>query len=212
MLYSGSDFRIILASLSNLNLDLLGQAVFHHLIPLLISILYLILIIPIILMSIANMAYNNSKLHAAFKFEEVLINVSKLSWDRFTAIDLATWGRFIPIVIGFFIFDEILEKIYSIGWKKLIMWYVATGVISLIFILIAYFTANIASISILTGLNLYSLSNYNILRILILSLVFLPYLFIFLSRSTGLIYDSAIKSYLSSENSIGEYQLYQEYL
>lgn len=128
-IYSASDLRIILTSFSNLNLDLWSNAGHLLFIPLIIAFLYLIMIIPVILMSVANMASNNGKLSAAFKFEQIIINVSKLSWDRYTAIDLATWGRLIPIVIGFFILDEILEIIYSIGWKKLIMWYISTGVL-----------------------------------------------------------------------------------
>lgn len=207
LLYSGADFRIILTSLSNFNLELWSSAGFPLFIPLLIALLYLIMIIPVILMSVANMAYNNGKLSEAFKFQEILINISKLSWDRYTAIDLATWGRLIPIVIGFFIFDEIFERICRIGWAKLIIWYITTGVIFLSISLIGYFTINFTSILILNSLNLYSVSNYNILMIIILSLILIPYLLIFLSRSTALIYNSAIKSYLIRENNTSNYQL-----
>jgi hypothetical protein len=209
LLISGSDFRIVLTSLSNFNLELWSSAGFPLFIPLLIALLYLIMIIPVILMSVANMAYNNGKLSEAFKFQEILINISKLSWDRYTAIDLATWGRLIPIVIGFFIFDEIYERIYSIGWAKLIIWYITTGVLFLSISLIGYFTINITSILILNCLELYSLANYFILQIIILSLLLIPYLLIFLSRSTALIYNSAIKSYLIQENNKRNYQLNQ---
>lgn len=208
LLSSGTDLRIILTSLPDLNLDLLYVG-FTHFIPVIIAFLYLILIIPVILMSIANMAYNDGKLSEAFKFGEIFVNVSKLSWDGITWYGLAFYGE-VPIIIGFFIFDEILERIYSVGWKKLIMWYFATGIIALILIFGGYFVANITSNLILNGLELFSLSNYNILRILILSLVLLPYLFIFLSRSTALIYNSAIKSYWGSESYTSNYKLQQE--
>jgi len=130
---------------------------FTHFIPVIIAFLYLILIIPIILMSIANMAYNDSKLSEAFKFGEILVNVSKLSWDRITWYRLAFYGDLVPIIIGFFIFDEILERIYSVGWKKLIIWYFATSIIALILIFSGYFVANITSNLILNGLELFSL-------------------------------------------------------
>lgn len=210
LLSSGTDLRIILTSLPDLNLDLLLYVGFTHFIPVIIAFLYLILIIPVILMSIVNMAYNDGKLSEAFKFGEIFVNVSKLSWDRITWYGLAFYGDLVPIIIGFFIFDEILERIYSVGWKKLIIWYFATGIIALILIFSGYFVANITSNLILNGLELFSLSNYNILRILILSLVLLPYLFIFLSRSTALIYNSAIKSYWGSESYTSNYELQQE--
>jgi len=94
--------------------------------------------------------------------------------------------------------------------EKLIIWYFATAIIALILIFSGYSVANITSNLILNGLELFSLSNYNILRILILSLVLLPYLFIFLSRSTALIYNSAIKSYWGSESYTSNYELQQE--
>lgn len=200
---------IFYPNLSILSLDKL-IAWFPYFIPLLIAPIYLIIIIPVISMSIAHMADNNGKLGAAFKFGKILTNVSKLAWDRFT------WQRFvgindlIPLVIGFLIFDEITDRILSVDLRKIIIWYIVTGVISLILILIGYFITDISPILILNSLDLYSLSNYNILRILIFSLVLLPYLFIFLSRSTALIYDSAIKSYLISKNYTENYQLNQE--
>ncbi len=209
LLSSGTDLRIILTSLPDVNLDLLLYVGFTHFIPVIIAFLYLILIIPVILMSIANMVYNDGKLSEAFKFGEIFVNVSKLPWDRITWYGLAFYGA-VPIIIGFFILDEILERICSVGWKKLIMWYFATGIIALILIFGGYFVANITSNLILNGLELFSFSNDNILRILILSLVLLPYLFIFLSRSTALIYNSAIKSYLGSESYTSKYKLQQE--
>lgn len=206
LLYSRIDLDTFITVLSLLNSDLIFYSGFY----LFIAFLYLIMIIPLILMSIANMAYNNSKLSAAFKFKEIFINISKLSWDKFTWDKFTGVNSLIPIVIGFFILDYITERIYNIGWKKLIIWYIATGIISLTLILIGYFITNIISILILYGLDLYSLSNYNILRILIISLFLLPYLSIFISRSTALIYNSAIKTYLINESSTRNYQLSQE--
>lgn len=207
VLYSGSNLTFILTILSNLNLDLLLDLGLPYFILLLIPPLYLITIIPVILMAVANMADKDSKLGAAFKFKEILSDVSKSTQDNLTGDSLVFYNSSASAIIGFIIFDEIFERISSIGWDKLIIWYIAAGIISLILILIGYFIANAASISVLHSLDLYSLSNYNILRILILSSVLLPYLFIFLSRSTALIYDSAIKSYLIRENCTGNYPL-----
>ncbi|EKF86272.1 DUF4013 domain-containing protein [Methanobacterium formicicum] len=208
--YSGlADLKTIFAGLSYLNFDLLSYEVFSHFIPVVIALLYLVMIIPVILMAVSNMAYTNGKLSAAFKFREIISNLAKLSWNRSTGFMWYFCYDLIPIIIGFFVLDEILEKIYSIGWKKLIIWYIATGTIFLIITFIGYFMVNISSISILFGLHLCTISNYNILRTLIMPLVLFPYLSIFLSRSTALIYDSAIKSYLGSENYIN-YQSHEE--
>lgn len=201
LFYSGSDLRIILAILSNLKYYFL-YAGFPYFIPPLIALIYLIMIIPVMLMAIANMAYNNGKLSEAFKFDEIFGNVSKLPWERTPGVSIASKEELMSITIVFLLFDEISERILNIYRYKLIIWYIATGIISLALILFGYFIANFTSILILNGLGLFSISNYNILQILILSLVFLPYLLIFLSRSTALIYNSAIKSYLIRENCI----------
>lgn len=200
--YSGSNLNYMLTGLLNLNLLYGG---FSFFLLRLITLLYLLMIIPVILMALANMASNNGKFGAAFKFNEIISNVSKLSRDSLTATSVATAGLYIPMIIGFLIFDDITDRIISINYKKFIIWYIAIGVISLALILFGYFIANFTSILILNAFNLYSDSNYNILRISILSLVFLPYFLIFISRSTALIYNSAIKSYLIRENYIGNY-------
>lgn len=179
---SGLDLRIMPA----LNLVLWLYVWFPYLF-LLIALLYLIIIIPVILMAVANMLYNGGKISAAFKFKEIFNNVSKSSQDNFTGSRLVFYNDLVSIIIGFFLLDEIFERISSISWDKILIWYMATGIISLTLIFIGYTLTDITSILILYGLDLYSISNYNILRILALSLVLLPYLFIFLSRSTVLI-------------------------
>ena len=190
------------------NLGLMTSDVMYALIHFIFALLYLIVITPVILMSVANVAYNNGKFSAAFKFKEIFTNISNLSWDNFT------WGvgvfyyDLIPVIIGFFILDEIIEIIHSIGWKKLIIWYISTGVTFFIISIVGCFIANITSILVLNSLNLYSVSNYHILLVIILSLVLIPYLLIFLSRSTALVYNSAIKSYLIRESDTN-YQLNQ---
>ncbi|MEL7671467.1 DUF4013 domain-containing protein [Methanobacterium sp.] len=205
--YSGSD----IGSIPTLNLVLWLYVWFPYLF-LLIALLYLIIIIPVILMAVANMIDNDGKLSAAFKFKEIFNNVSKLTEDTLTGSKLVFYNSLVSIIIGFFIFDEIIDRISSIRWTKLIIWYMATGIISLTLIFIGYTLTNITSILILHGLDLYSISNYNILMILILSLVLLPYLFIFLSRSAALIYNYAIKSYLLNENCMRNYQFHQDNL
>jgi len=202
---SGLDLGIMPA----LNLVLWLYVWFPYLF-LLIALLYLIIIIPVILMAVANMVDKDGKLSAAFKFKEIFNNVSKSSQDNFTGSRLVFYNDLVSIIIGFFLLDEIFERISSISWDKILIWYMGTGIISLTLIFIGYTLTNITSILILYGLDLYSISNYNILRILALSLVLLPYLFIFLSRSAVLIYNYAIKSYLISENCMRNYQFHQD--
>jgi hypothetical protein len=57
-----------------------------------IASLYLIIIFPIGLMAIAYMAYNNSKLRAAFRFSEILKKIKNIGWAN-----LIEWY----LVIGF---------------------------------------------------------------------------------------------------------------
>ena len=203
--YCGSGLRII----PTLNLVLWLYMCFPYLF-LLIALSYLIIIIPVILMAIANMVDNDSKLSSAFRFGEIFNNITKSTQDNFSGSRLVFYNDLVSIIIGFFILDEIFERISNIRWTKLIIWYIVTGIILLTLIFIGYTLTNITSVLILHGLNLYSISNYDILRILILSLVLIPYLFMSLSRSTALIYNYAIKSYLISEDCMGDYQVHQD--
>ncbi len=45
-----------------------------------IALLYLIIIIPVVLMAVAYMADNNSKLDVAFRFREILHKISLIGW------------------------------------------------------------------------------------------------------------------------------------
>ncbi|KAF5071938.1 DUF4013 domain-containing protein [Methanobacterium aggregans] len=47
-----------------------------------ITIVYMILIIPTIAIAIANMANNNSKISAAFKFHEIINKISNIGWEN----------------------------------------------------------------------------------------------------------------------------------
>lgn len=47
------------------------------------ALLYLIIIFPILLISLAHMAYNNGELGAAFKFGEILSKISYIGWGNF---------------------------------------------------------------------------------------------------------------------------------
>jgi len=73
---------------------------------------------------------------------------------------------------------EILNKIGNVGWGKLIIWYIAVGFIFIILLIIGDILAGL--------LGLISL----FLGIIFLYLVIMPYLYIFVSRSTALIYKS----------------------
>lgn len=56
----------------------------------LISLIYIIIIIPIIFMAISNMAHNNSKLGAALRFREILNKITQKGWINFSVWYLVT--------------------------------------------------------------------------------------------------------------------------
>lgn len=106
----------------------------------LIAILYLVIIVPIMLISIVNMADNNSKLNSAFKFHNIFNNIS------------------------------------TSGWKNFIAWYLITGLLALIIFgigtLVMYLTSFI----------------FSMIGIVLVSLTFTPYIYMFISRSVVLFY------------------------
>ena len=108
-----------------------------------IAILYVIIITPVMLMAIAHMANNDSKLGSAFNFR------------------------------------DILNKISTNGWINLIIWYIVTGIIFLVLFIIGIFVTDIIG-----GLVL------NVLRTVLLSLLVLPYLYMYIYRSVALFYMS----------------------
>lgn len=106
----------------------------------LIGIVYMIIIIPLFLVAIANMAYYDGEFRSAFRFR------------------------------------EILEEIASIGWGNLIKWYVVTGILFLILIVIANVIA-------------YALSLIHpILGRVLLSLILFSYIYMYIARSVALFY------------------------
>ncbi|MGF7118256.1 DUF4013 domain-containing protein [Methanobacterium oryzae] len=108
----------------------------------LIGMLYIIVIIPIFSIAIANMAHYESELRAAFRF------------------------------------GEIIEDIKDIKLKNLIIWYIVTGIT----VLILYIIANIIS---------YALSFIHpIIPMIIMSIIFLPYIYIYVAKSLALMYIS----------------------
>ena len=117
-------------------------------------ILYIILVIPIILVAIANMAYYEGELKSGFRF------------------------------------GEIFERIFLIGWKNLIKWYIVTGFIFLILFVMIIVVYNLSYLfylnylSTIVPLNLFP----PIYGLIIPSLIIGPYAYIFLSRSVALLY------------------------
>jgi hypothetical protein len=111
-------------------------------IGILIAMLYMLIITPIIAMAIANMAYNDSELGAAFRF------------------------------------SELLDKIASIGWGDLIIWYIVVGIIYIILGIIG---------GIITGL--FSLIS-PVVTIVLMSLIVTPFLQMYIARSVALFYIS----------------------
>ena len=125
-----------------------------------IVLLYLIIIFPIFLMSLANMAFYDSELDAAFKFR------------------------------------EIFNKISSIGWGNFAIWYVVTGIICLIVIFVGAFVEVI-----------FNLISLKIIGVVLVPLVLLPYMFIYVFRSSALFYLSESQGYLICEKCGGYYKL-----
>ncbi|WP_048204267.1 DUF4013 domain-containing protein [Methanobacterium formicicum] len=95
-----------------------------------------------------------------------------------------------------FEFRQIINKISSIGWKNFILWYIVTGIICLIIIFIG---ALIEALFVLIQLK--------IVGVLLVSLIVIPYLIIYLFRSTALFYLSDDPGFLECQNCGGYYQL-----
>lgn len=128
------------------------------------TILYLIIIAPIIAMALAHMANNESKFSYAFKIR------------------------------------GIINKIGIIGLRNLIKWYVANIVvfllISFIVVPITLFLQNFNGI---IGIELY---------LIFLSLIFAPYIYLYVSRSIALFYKSdGSMGYLVCNECGGHYEL-----
>ena len=62
----------------------------------LLTIVYLIIIIPTIMMAIAHMADNNGEIGAAFRFREILNKIASLGWNNFIKWSVIT---IIPVVV-----------------------------------------------------------------------------------------------------------------
>ncbi|WP_052296844.1 DUF4013 domain-containing protein [Methanobacterium paludis] len=57
--------------------------------------LYILIIIPILAVAIANMAHNNGELHAAFRFHEIIDEIVNIGWGN-----LLVWYIVIGLVYG----------------------------------------------------------------------------------------------------------------
>lgn len=77
-----------------------------------VSLIYMFLVTPIMAIAIANMAYNDSEINAAFKFSEIFGLISQIGW-----VDLIIWYIvliLIGVVVG--VLTGILGIIPLIGW------------------------------------------------------------------------------------------------
>ena len=77
-----------------------------------ISMIYMLVITPIMAIAIANMAYNDGEINAAFRFSEIFELISQIGW-----VDLIIWYIvliLIGVVIG--VLTGILGIIPVIGW------------------------------------------------------------------------------------------------
>ncbi|MBM4241640.1 MAG: DUF4013 domain-containing protein [Euryarchaeota archaeon] len=106
-----------------------------------LAMLYMIIIVPIVAMAVAHMAYND-QFGAAFRF------------------------------------SELFDKIGSIGWGDLIVWYIVVGILYLILAFIG---------GLITGL--FSLI-HPIVGLILMALIVSPYLQMFLARAVALEYMS----------------------
>ena len=105
---------------------------------------YIIIVLPIFIVSLVNMANNNDKLGAAFRFH------------------------------------EIYKKIGHIGWINLIIWYLLTG-ITFLSILVVIGTLIIVIFSLINSIDIGGL---------LISVVLIPYLYMYFARSAALLYMS----------------------
>ena len=106
------------------------------------AMFYIIVILPIFIVSLVNMANNNDKLVAAFEF------------------------------------NEIYKKIGHIGWVNLIIWYLLTGII---------FLSILGVIGTLI-IVIFSLINNIDVGGLLISVVLIPYMYMYFARSAALMY------------------------
>ena len=123
-------------------LDYLSLVMPEGIFGVVIGLLYMVIITPIFLVAIANMAYYDGELRSAFRF------------------------------------SEILDEIKSIGWVNLIKWYVTTGILFLIILIV---------INTVIGYIL-SLAHLDILGGILISLIVLPYFYMYFARSVALYY------------------------
>jgi len=64
-----------------------------------IAILYLIIVIPILLIAIANMANNDSELGAAFRFHEILNKIANLGWKNLIIWSIITGILYLILLV-----------------------------------------------------------------------------------------------------------------
>jgi len=95
-----------------------------------------------------------------------------------------------------FRFREILDKISNLGWDKFIIWYIVTVVICLILIVLG---ALVLAFSILIQVE--------VIGVLLISLIVIPFIIIYTFRSTALLYLSEDYGYLECEKCGGYYEL-----
>ena len=131
-IYNGFNLENIIYILLNLGI---GIGIF-------LAIMYMIVVLPLFILSLVHMADNNSALVSAFKFR------------------------------------EIFNKINSIGLINLILWYLSSGLIFL---------------AILIFLGTFTLEIFNLLHSidiggLLISVVIVPYLYMYFARSSSLVY------------------------
>jgi hypothetical protein len=118
-----------------------------------IAILYVIIILPVTLISIANMADNGSKLIKAFRFH------------------------------------EIIDKIYELGLRNFIIWYIAIGMVFLI--LTAVGSVIIIFLLLLIKVSgIVTFSQTFIIEDVLIALFLAPYLWMYFFRSSALFYRS----------------------
>lgn len=106
-----------------LGLALVGLWIFN-----IISVLYLIVAFPIFLMSLANMAFYDSNLGAAFKFREIFNKISSIGWSKFIILYIVT----IIISLILIFAGGLIEAIFTLISFKII------GVLLIQLILIPY--------------------------------------------------------------------------
>jgi len=111
-LFVTDSFGLIFTGIEKVLLTLVYIGYFYTILGF-VAFLYLIIITPVMLMALANMANDDSKIGSAFKFKEIIYKIRNIGWNNFIVwyvvtgivyLSIATVIMILfPTIIGFFL-------------------------------------------------------------------------------------------------------------